>query len=151
MVDTAAQDREVRIAIAAETRERGAIPTGTDVATRLGIPTDEALAAFRRLWAARVLILDEATGEIVAFIPFSTGPTKFHVSAAGREWWALCGWDALGIPAALRSDGRLRTTCGDCGEPLEVSVADGTVGGPAGTVLQVGLPALQWWKDIRFT
>jgi len=151
MIDTAAQDREVRIAIAAETQGGGAIPAAADVAARLGITTDDALAAFRRLYAARVLILDEATGEILAYDPFSTGPTDFPISAAGREWWGICGWDALGIPAALRSDGTLRTHCGDCGEPLEVTVTAGTVSGPEGTVLQIGLPALQWWKDIRFT
>jgi len=151
MIDTAAQDREVRIAIGAETVGTGTIPTAADVAARMGIPTDEVHAAFRRLWSARVLILDEGTGEIVAFNPFSTGPTDFKVTAAGRDWWGICGWDALGIAAALRSDGRLSTHCGDCGEPLEVTVAAGAVTGPVGTVLQIGLPALAWWKDIRFT
>ena len=151
MIDTAARDREVRIAVAAETQGRGAIPTAADVAARLRMTTDEVFDAFKRLFAAHVLILDQATGEILAFDPFSTGPTDFAVESAGRDWWGICGWDALGIPAALRSDGTLRTSCGDCGEPLEVRVASGTVAGPAGTVLQIGLPALQWWKDIRFT
>ena len=151
MLDTAAQDREVRIAIAAEIQGSGAIPSAADVAARLGTTTDAVFEAFTRLFGARVLILDAASREILAFDPFSTGPTDFAVSAVGREWWGICGWDALGIPAALRSDGTLRTRCGDCGERLEVSVTGGTVNGPEGTVLQIGPPALQWWKDIIFT
>ena len=151
MTDAAAQDRDVRIAIAAETLGSGAIPSAAAVAARLRLPTDEVLAAFGRLFAARVLILDGATGEILAFDPFSTGPTDFAVTSAGRDWWGICGWDALGIVAALRSDGTLRTRCGDCGEPFEVRVSAGVVDGPPGIVLQIGPPALQWWKDIRFT
>ena len=151
MIDSAAKDREVRIAIAAEIQGSGRIPTAADVAARLRITTAEVFEAFRRLFAARVLILDGVTGEILAFDPFSTGPTDFAVESAGREWWGICGWDALGIPAALRSDGTLRTSCGDCAEPLEIRVTSGAVAGPAGTVLQIGLPALEWWKDITFT
>ena len=151
MSDTAAIDREVRVAIGAEIQGAGAIPSAAAVAARLGRSTAEVFEALKRLFAARVLILDEATGEILAFDPFSTGPTDFAVEAAGRDWWGICGWDALGIPAALRSHGTLRTGCGDCREPLEIRVTAGGVDGPAGTVLQLGLPALEWWKDIVFT
>ena len=42
--------------------------------------------------------------------------------AAFRTW---CAYDALGIPAALVSDGSLETACGHCGRSLSVAFRSG--------------------------
>lgn len=144
-------DRDVRVAIAQFVRDHAAIPSAADVAARLDATTADVKAAFDRLFAARVLILKPGTREILAFDPFAAGPTAFPVRAAEHDWWAICAWDALGVPAALHSDAVIGASCGDCGEPLDVRVADGAASGPAGTVMQVGVPALQFWQDIVFT
>ena len=56
--------------------------------------------------------------------PFSVVPTAYRVHAGGRWWYGNCAWDALGICAALHVDGRIETSCPDCGEPLAVEVRD---------------------------
>lgn len=144
-------DSRARIAIQTHIRERGAVPTTADLASRLGVERAAVEDALERLYAARVLILRPGTREILAFDPFAAADAPFRVTAAGREWRAICGWDALGVPAALHADGVVHASCADCGDPLDVSVRDGRVDGASGTVLQLGLPALEWWKDIVFT
>ena len=56
--------------------------------------------------------------------PFSGVPTPYRVVAGGRTWFANCAWDAFGICAALHADGRIETTCADCGEPVVIEVRD---------------------------
>lgn len=151
MSDTSGWDGRVRIAISELIRANGAVPTSGEVAARVHASRDEVEAAFERLAAGRVHILRPGTNEILAFNPFAVGPTAFSVTSAGRRWWAICGWDALGVPAALHADGVVETTCGDCGEPLEVRIRDDRVDGSTDVALQIGVPALEWWKDIVFT
>lgn len=152
MLDPAAFDRDVRITIAECIRERGGVPSLAEVAARVARPEDDVAASFARLGAARVMILRPGTSEILSFNPFARGDTDFRVRAAGQEWSALCAWDAFGIPAALGIDGVVMGDCGDgCGVPLEVRLAGDAIGALDGVVMQFGLPAREWWKDIVFT
>jgi hypothetical protein len=82
--------------------------------------------------------------------PFAAKPTDFRVEAAGRSWFANCGWDAFGIGAALHVDCEIDTQCPDCGDPLHIAVRDGRPE-PSDTVWHVLVPAAQWWADIGFT
>lgn len=146
-------DREVRVAIARSIRERGSIPTIRDVAAALR--TDEAAvdASFVRMIEGHVFIPERGSHEIHAYDPFCVGPTPFRVRAAGRDWWGICGWDALGIPPALGAAGILTTDCGDaCGEPVVIDVGlGGSASSATGAVLHVGVPARSFWEDIYFT
>lgn len=151
MIDARAFDRQVRVAISDLIQANGAVPTAHDVAGHLKVPKEEVEAAFRRLADGRVHILRPGTNEILAFDPFAVGPTAFLVTSAGRRWWAICGWDALGVPAALHADGVVDTTCGDSGERLEVRIRGDRVEAAEGIVLQIGVPALDFWKDIVYT
>jgi hypothetical protein len=94
-------------------------------------------------------VLDQA-GELRMANPFSVVETPHRVDAAGRSWFANCGWDAFGIGAALHIDSTIHTTCPDCAEPIDVEVRDGlpTATGPVWHVL---VPARDWWNDIGFT
>jgi alkylmercury lyase-like protein len=151
--DPTAFDRDVRITIAECIRERGAVPSLAEVAERVAAaPPDEVADAFGRLAAARVMILRPGTSEILSFNPFAAGPTDFRVRAGGRDWSALCAWDAFGIAAALKEDGVVLGHCADvCGVPLEVRLAGDAIGAMEGVVMQFALPARDWWKDIVFT
>jgi hypothetical protein len=82
--------------------------------------------------------------------PFSAVPTAFRVNAAGRWWYANCAWDAFGICAALHADGRIETSCPDCGEAISVGMHDGR---PDDDTLlwHCLVPAARWWEDIVFT
>ena len=107
-------------------------------------------AALRRLHDARMLVLEPDRPEIRMVIPFSAVPTPYRVEAAGRSWFANCAWDAFGIPAALGVDGHISSSCPDCGEPIEIDVADRRPE-PADDVFHVLVPARSWWDDIVFT
>ena len=129
--------------------EAGRAPTTAELARVLG--TDEAaiVAGWRRLHDAHALVLDD-DGGIRMLNPFSAVPTAFRVLADGRWWFANCGWDALGIGAALGVDSTIETECADCHEPLEVSVRDGRPE-PGDLVWHVLVPARAWWQDIGYT
>jgi hypothetical protein len=83
--------------------------------------------------------------------PFSAVEAPHRVEAGGREWFANCAWDALGIPAALHTDGSVRSECPDCGEPLELEVRDGELVRGSELLVHFVVPARRWWDDISFT
>lgn len=59
--------------------------------------------------------------EIRLAYPFSAAPTPFLVRLEeGRERYACCAVDALGIAAMLEAPVRIQSRCHHCGEPLEL-------------------------------
>ena len=138
------RDLELRNATYARFVELGRAP-GPD---ELGPPAAEVIAGWRRLHKARALVLD---GDAIRMAnPFSAVPTPFLVAAVGRTWYANCAWDAFGICAALHVDGRIETTCPDCGEPICVGVRDGRPD-DEDLVFHSLVDAAHWWDDIAFT
>lgn len=145
-------DREVRIAIARSIKTRGRIPTIAAVAADISKDVATVDASFARMIEGRVFVPKKGSHEIYAYDPFCVGPTDFFVTVGDRVWFAICAWDALGIPAALGEAGVVETHCADCGEELVVEVdADGGTEVQTWTVLQVGVRPRDFWKDIYFT
>lgn len=145
-------DRDVRRAIAAAIRDRGEIPTIAQVAVSLERDRSEIEAAFQRMIEGRVFIPRDQSTEILAYNPFCAESTDFLVTAARRTWWAICAWDALGVPPALGVTGTIDARCADCAEPLRIEVGlGGTASAPEHAVMQVGTPARDFWKDIYRT
>jgi alkylmercury lyase-like protein len=130
--------------------ELGRAPTAVEVATRTSVSLDEAKAGWRRLHDSHALVLNTVTDELLMANPFSAVPTAYRVNAAGRWWYANCAWDALGICAALQTDGRVETACPDCGDRIAVEITDRS---PDDTslIFHCLVPALHWWDDIVFT
>ncbi|PYN74902.1 MAG: hypothetical protein DMD96_29150 [Candidatus Rokuibacteriota bacterium] len=76
-----------------------------------------------------------AEHEIPLAYPFSATPTPFLVRLAdGRERFACCATDALGIAAMLGARILIRSRCHHCGEPLKLA-ADATGPLDAGEVM----------------
>ncbi len=145
-------DGRAREAIAASIRSRGLVPTIAQIASAMRADESSVRASFDRMIAAHVFIGRRDSSEILSYNPFSADKTDFRVRSGGREWWALCGWDALGIPAALGVAGRVESFCTDCGEPIVIDVdRDGTPSSNGLVVLHVGVRAVDFWKDIHFT
>lgn len=130
--------------------ERGRAPTADEVARAATLTVSDAHAGWRRLHDAHALVLNPATIEIRMANPFSAVPTAFRVHAAGRWWYANCAWDAFGICSALHVDGRIETSCPDCGEPIAVEVRDERPD-DGGLLFHCLVPAAHWWDDIVFT
>ena len=130
--------------------ELGRAPTPTEAAARAGSTAGDVVAAWRRLHDAHALVLNGATDELRMANPFSAVPTAYRVLADGRWWFANCAWDAFGICAALGSDGRIETSCPDCGEPISVDLRDAQPDDDS-LVFHCLVPAAGWWDDIVFT
>lgn len=146
-------DQDVRAAIARFIRERAAIPRIADVAAMLRTDAPAIEASFGRMIEGHVFIPRPGSREIYAYDPFCVGPTEFHVRADERDWWGICGWDALGIPPALGTTGTLTSRCADgCGESVAIDIGlAGSASAPGGAVLNIGVPARSFWEDIYFT
>ena len=82
--------------------------------------------------------------------PFSAVATPYRVHADGRWWYANCAWDAFGVLSALKVDGRIESSCPDCGEPIAVEVR-GKRPGDESLLFHCLVPASRWWDDIVFT
>ena len=128
----------------------GRAPTVDEVADDSGVTTHEALSSWRLLHDQHALVLNPATAELRMANPFSAVPTAYRVHVRGRWWYANCAWDAFGICAALHADGRIETSCPDCGEPLVVTVCDERPDDES-LFFHCLVPAARWWDDIVFT
>jgi alkylmercury lyase-like protein len=130
--------------------ELGRAPLAGEVAPRAGLAADQVLGGWRRLHDAHTLVLNPAGVGLMMANPFSAVPTGHRVEAAGRWWYANCAWDAFGILGALHGDGRIETTCPDCGDVIHISVVAAK---PDVTDLlfHTLMPAPRWRDEISFT
>lgn len=143
-------DLDLRQQVYTATVEGGRPPLSGDVAAALGVSRAEVLDGFQRLRAKRLLYLARDTGEVVMAPPFAAAPTAFLVAARGRTYFANCVWDAYGIAAALGGDAAIDASCGCCGEPMALAVADGRPV-PTPGVGHFAVPAAHWWDDLPYT
>jgi hypothetical protein len=153
MVDEQQHDRldfEIRRHIYDQLLNGHAAPTIAATADALSVEPSAVRAGFERLAQARNLVLQEGSREIMMAQPFSAVPTPFHVEADGHRWWGPCIWDALGILAMVKQDGRVLTACGDCGEAMTLTIIEGALAEGEG-IIHFGLPAKHWWDNIVFT
>jgi hypothetical protein len=135
------EDSALRLLIYDEIVRTGETPVVVTLARLVGASLDDVRASLRRMHDAHMLVL-QPTGEILMANPFSAVPTPF-LAEVGRRWFGNCIWDALGIIAALHTDGRVLASCGSSGERMELSVSDGV---PAGQgIVHFALPARRWW------
>jgi len=130
--------------------DRVRAPSAAEVAGEGGWSRDEVAAGWRRLHDEHALVLNKAGDELRMLNPFSAVPTAYRVLAGGRSWYANCAWDAFGVCAALHADGRIETSCPDCGEPISVEVRDERPDAET-LVFHCLVPAARWWDDIGFT
>ncbi len=129
---------------------RGTPPSLAEASDRFFIPLNEIRAAYQRLAAAHVLVLQPESGEILMASPFSAVPTTFLVELEYFSCYGNCIWDALGIPAMLKQDAHIRTACADCGSALNLTITEGSLG-PAEGIVHFALPARRWWDNIVFS
>lgn len=130
--------------------ELGRAPSPEEVSATTTLTPSEVLEGWRSLHGEHALVLNQSGSEIRMANPFSAVPTAYRVKTTGRWWYANCAWDAFGICAALHSDGRIETSCPDCGDPMVVNVRN-EAPDDTSLVFHCLVPAAQWWDDIVFT
>jgi hypothetical protein len=128
----------------------GRVPSAAEIAAATTWSRAEVIAGWQRLHAGHALVLSPVTGEIVMAHPFSAVSTACRVQARGQWWYANCAWDAFGICAALHADGRIETSCPDCGDALRIAVRSHRPDDQS-LLFHCLVPAAQWWDDIVFT
>ena len=143
-------DARVRSAIYRFTARTGNPPRPADLADALDVSTGVIGAAYARLEEQRLLVLESDGLTIRMAPPFSGVPTQHLVRVGDVDYYANCAWDALGIPAALRAPGEVRSRCEQSRATLRLRV------GPDGPdrsdwLFHCLVPAAQWWRDIVFT
>ena len=140
-------DSTLRLHIYDEIVRTGEAPSVATLAGQFGRPAEDIGAALRRMHDAHVLVL-QPSGEVLMANPFSAVPTPFVTEVGERRWFGNCIWDALGILAMLHANGCVRTSCGGCGNAMELAVHDGVLTGDG--IVHFALPARRWWDDIVF-
>jgi hypothetical protein len=130
--------------------ETSAAPTVAETARAMSRDPREIDAAYRTLADEHQIVLRPDSSTVWMAMPFSNMPTPFTVIAQGRAYYANCAWDAFGIPAMLKTDARIFSTCADCGGVLERKVANGEVTDRRG-VVHFALPVRRWWDDVGYT
>jgi hypothetical protein len=146
-----ALDLDVRRHVYFSIVANGRPPAVAETALAFDRLEEDVAESYRRLHDAHALVLLPGTLDVWMANPFCFGPTPHRVSAGGREWTGTCAWDALGIPAALHSDGRIESECACCREPLALELRDGDLVEGAELLVHILVPARSWWDDIGFT
>lgn len=143
-------DTQVKLAIYQHIAETTRAPSVDETAGRAGATPVEVREAYARLYQNRVLVLEPDGVSIRMAPPFSGVPTQHRVRVDGREYFANCAWDALGVIAALQRPGEVFSRCEQTFEPIHLRVhADGPE--PEPCVIHFAVPAALWWKDIVYT
>ncbi len=130
--------RTVLGAILAEFIRSGGPVKVDDIVARLrAYPPGEVTIAVRELDEADMILVDHA--HVMIAYPFASPVTAFRVRLVdGRERYAVCAVDALGIAAMLGQPVTIRSPCHHCGAPLQIDVApDGPIG-PSDIMVWVG-------------
>ena len=94
-------------------------------------------AAVARLEAKDLALARD--GQVLLAYPFAGMPTAFSVLLpGGRQRYAVCAIDALGMPALLGEPVVIRSHCHHCREPLEITARPDGPMGSAGIMVWVG-------------
>lgn len=151
MTDATVIDNDVRLHIYRSFLDTGMPPTVAETSRSLSMTEDDAARAYQRLADGRVIVLRPGTHDVLMAAPLSAVPTRYPVTpVGGREYYANCIWDAMGVFAMLGQDGDIDSSCADCNEPLSLSVRNNELL-PSDAVVHFAIPAADWWKDIVFT
>jgi hypothetical protein len=144
-------DTSVKLNIYETIAETAQAPSAAEVAQAIAAPLEDVLVAFDRLYHKRLLVPEPGVpGRIRMASPFSGVETPFRVLALGKNYYANCAWDALGVPAALHTDAVIEASDGFSGEPITLEVREGKPV-PQDCVSQFAVPAARWWEDILYT
>jgi hypothetical protein len=143
-------DTTIKLEIYSHLARTTRAPTPAQVAGAVGATVQTVESAYQRLYQKRVLVLEPDGVSIRMAPPFSGVETQHLVRAGGKDYFANCAWDALGIPAALGQPAEVFSRCEQTLEPLHLRVHRGGPE-PLECVIHFAVPAALWWKDIVFT
>ena len=143
-------DTEVRLELYREFVRTGRAPSAGHLAGAMRLPVEDVRAALERLAAAKAIVLQPESREILIAAPLCAVPAPFVVQTGERSYFGTCVWDGLGIIAMLKTDGTLEMSCPCCGEALALEIRAGKLVSGRG-IVHFAVPARRWWENIVFT
>lgn len=147
---TEAFDTDVRLELYREFVRTAQAPSIDNLAEKMQAPADDVRAALERLAAAKAIVLQPESREILMANPLCAVPTPFRVRTQDQSYFASCVWDAVGVIAMLQSNAELETSCGCCGEAMTIGVRGGYAVRTHG-IIHFAIPAKRWWENIVFS
>jgi len=144
-----ALDKEIRYHVYDYVMREGLPPTIAETSSALAHSPDEVRTSFQRLADEHIFVLQKGNGEILMANPFSAVPTPFIVKVGNRSYYGNCIWDAMGIPAMLKQDATIESSCGCCSTAMSLKVTNGLLEEARG-LAHFAIPAAHWWDDIVF-
>jgi hypothetical protein len=127
----------------------GRVPSTAEIAEQRRIDEGSVRNGLKALSDAHVIILTPDSSDVWAAPPFAANPTSFRVHASHRSFYALCAWDAFGIPAVLREDAAIDARCAWSGVRISSGVKNGRAYGDG--IIHLEVPARRFWDDIFYT
>lgn len=115
----------------------GLVPTVKEAARSLGWSEERARGAIGALVSRSMITLAPDGATITGSLGLSRVPTQHKLRLDGRDLYVWCAVDAVGIPAALRSDATVRSQTDD-GQPVHIEFRRGEIQGP-GQALDISL------------
>lgn len=122
-------------------------PSCLETAAHFGISEQEAVEAYQRLHHHHQIFLKPGTHNVLMANPLSAVPTRYKVTVNGRNLWANCAWDSLGIPAMLHSDAEIEAADLLTKEPLQYRIVNGQLEAPD-YLIHYPLPVSRWYDDL---
>ncbi len=101
--------------------------TAGELPAALGLSPVAVEAALARLVERGAMVLDPHTERILGVRGLSLLETAHRLKLDGRQRYAWCAVDAVGIPAGLGADARVESHCQPCGAPLVLELRQGAV------------------------
>jgi len=128
----------------------GRAPHLSVLASRYHVMPEEMQKGLRQLADDRGVVLHPDNDEIWAIHPFSLAPTNFTVRAGAKVWWGNCAWCSLGIAALIGGEVTISSTLGGEGQPVSVTVRDGTVE-DSNLVVHFPIPMQHIWNNVIYS
>ncbi len=141
------QDLALRLHIYRFWCQRARPPTVAESAAASGITTAETHAAWQRLHAAHLILLDADGQRICMANPLSAQATDFRVRVGDLWLYANCAWDAPGIPAMLQQDADIEMRYSPRGEMAHFRIRDGQLQAQE-CLVHFALPFRRWYDDL---
>ncbi len=141
------QDLALRLHIYRFWCQQARPPTLKESAAAGGSTAAEAHAAWQRLHAAHLILLDVDGQRLRMANPLSAVETDFRVQVGDRWLYANCAWDAPGIPAMLGQDADIEARFSPGGEMAHFRIRDGQLQAQE-CLVHFALPFRRWYDDL---
>lgn len=121
-------------------------PSTLEIAETANLAVAQVVVILADLVSHDLLVMDNSASAIVSAYPFASQPTDHRVELSGRELYAMCAIDALGIAGMFRKDAIIKSRCRTCDGRIEVGTSQSGKSlshyHPVGSVI---------WYDFAYT